>query len=371
MSRTFCVLTGIYPPETGGPAKFAATFSEFLLGMGIPSHVITYTDSANYNRKEKFGSVKATSRNYPIIFRYLRTIYLINKHIDNGAVIVANGCFIEIAILRLLRRFKYAVKIPGDIVWERARNNSVTSLNILEFQNSKLPNRYRVFRFLFSYAVRSASTVIVPSSQLKYLAISWGAHESQVEMIYNSVRLPTTPERILESQFDFVTVSRLVPWKGMDQVIKEVCAQGFKLLIIGDGPERKALEETAAEFPGLVDFTGEISANEVKNWLIKANYFILNSSFEATSYALLEAMSLGLIPIANSGTGSEEVIKHKVNGLLCGETTSFSLGNAITYLIENQEEVQIMRVNARKTIEEKFNLDENYLRIINRCIHGN
>jgi glycosyltransferase involved in cell wall biosynthesis len=370
MPRNFCILTGIYPPDTGGPAKFAQTFSGFLSSMEIPVHVITYTNLKSHSQRENFVTVSATSRRLPVLYRYARTIHLINKQVSENSVIIANGCFIEIAILRFFRKFKYVVKIPGDIVWERARNNSVTALNILDFQNSVLPIRYWVMRRLFSYSVRSASLVITPSMQLKELALKWGAAESRTEIIYNSVRLPEWPTQHTDLQFEFVTVARLVAWKGIDQIITEVCGRGYKLLVVGDGPERNALERTAEEFPNLVHFTGEVSPAEVKHWLTKAKFFVLNSTFEATSYALLEAMSLGLVPIANSGTGSEEVIVHNLNGVLCGDKNTLSLGAAVSLLTKDPGKAQEMRIAARKTIEKEFNLEKNYLRIMNRSKSG-
>jgi glycosyltransferase involved in cell wall biosynthesis len=61
--------------------------------------------------------------------------------------------------------------------------------------------------------------------------------------------------------------------------------------------------------------------------------FVLNSQIEATSYALLEARSSGLVSIANSGTGSEQVIRHLVDGILCGSPTGFELEGALKYVL--------------------------------------
>lgn len=370
MTQIFCVLTGIYPPDTGGPAKFTETFAEFRSQKGLRTDVITYTNSQSYERAAEFGTVYATSRKNSILLRYMRTIYLLNKQVNAGTIVLANGCFIELAILRLFRKFKYIVKIPGDIVWERARNNSITFLDILEFQKSKLSWKYKLFRKLFSYSIKSASLVLVPSTQLKSLALSWGALPTQTQIVYNSVRVS---ELLLQEEpptYDFVTVSRLVPWKGIEQVIQNVCTQGYKLLVVGDGPQRFELERMASGFPGLVEFAGEIAVNEVPIMMKKAKYFILNSSFEATSYALLEAMGLGLVPIANEGTGSQEVIHHGVNGFLCGENNQMSLFEAIQTVMDNLQVSNLMGLSAKKTIHEKFNLEKNYELIMQSCLRA-
>lgn len=367
MNPDFCVLTGIYPPDTGGPAKFAETFSSFRSRFNLRTNVITYTNSGSYKSASATGTVYGTSRKLPLATRYLRTMFLLNKEINSGSVILANGCFLEIAILGFIRKFNYVVKIPGDIVWERARNNSITSQDIISFQRAKMPLKYKIFRMLFSRSVKNAALVLVPSAQLRDLAIEWGAPESLVVIIHNSVTIPIEPIIPAKCEYDFATVSRLVPWKGIDQIIENVCGQGYKLQIIGDGPERERLENLSIKYKGLVHFHGNISAGDVGQLLRNSKYFILNSSFEATSYALLEAMSLGLVPVANFGTGSQEIIHQGVNGYLCGDPESLDLRQAVRMLATNPIKSEELGMEARKTVIEKFNLDVNYAQIMQRC----
>jgi glycosyltransferase involved in cell wall biosynthesis len=365
MKQGFCILTGIYAPDTGGPAKFAETFSNYVTDLGFTSNVITYTNSRSRSQIMGCKCVEATSRGLPIPIRYLRTIMLLNKQVNRGARIIANGCFIELAILRIFRKFNYTVKIPGDIVWERARNTSRTNLSIAEFQKIKLTGAYKFFRFLFTFSLKSASQVIVPSSQLFSLAEDWGVDSSKISLIYNSVKVPNFIENSIR-EYDFVTVSRLVPWKGTDEIIKEVCGMGLSLLIVGDGPERKKLLDLSVHYPGLVTFVGEVEADKVKVYLNKARYFILNSSFEATSYALIEAMALGLVPIANGETGSDEVINHGVNGFLFGGGSKMTIRDAIHALEKDKEGIQKMAIQAHRTVDVDFNLNINYCKIIQK-----
>lgn len=363
MKESYCILTGIYAPDTGGPAKFAQTFSEFVHRAGFNAHVITYTNSKNHTQVVHSQTIEATSRGLPIALRYLRSIVLINKQINLGSKIIANGCFIELAILRIFRKFDFVVKVPGDIVWERARNTSQTSLGIVEFQESRLSWKYRLFRLLYSFSVRSATSVIVPSSQLYSLACKWGAKTSSIHLIYNSISVPEVFEPCA-TEYDFVTVSRLVPWKGVDKIIEEICGQGLSLLIVGDGPERSSLFKLSLRYPKLVTFAGEIEASSVGNYLKKAQYFVLNSSFEATSYALIEAMALGLVPIANGGTGSAEVIRHGINGLLYGNDSNLSFREAIHTVKADKELSRKMALEAHHTVDEKFNIKHNYHQIM-------
>jgi glycosyltransferase involved in cell wall biosynthesis len=268
------------------------------------------------------------------------------------------------------KNLPFFAKIPGDIVWERARNQGFTSKSIDVFQTQKLTLKFWFLRYLFSYALNNSKRVIVPSDHLGSLCRIWGVQQEKITKISNSVKSPTAPDKLgFKREFDFITVSRLVSWKGIKEVIRAVALLDARLLIVGDGPERQELEELAFQLKADVVFTGESSQREIPILLRQASSFVLNSDFEATSYALLEAQAEGLIVIANAGTGSEEIISHKLNGLLCGEKTGLSLEQAMRLTLETGEEIQFMRDAARINVAKNFNIEINYKQISNLCIH--
>jgi glycosyltransferase involved in cell wall biosynthesis len=51
---------------------------------------------------------------------------------------------------------------------------------------------------------------------------------------------------------------------------------------------------------------------------------------------LLEARSTGLVSIANCGTGSENVIRHLEDGILCGEKTGYDLKRALQFIFSDE-----------------------------------
>jgi glycosyltransferase involved in cell wall biosynthesis len=361
---SYCVISGIYPPDTGGPAKFAVTFSEFLLKRNNRVRVISYTDLTSHKIIRENEVIELISRRLPIALRYLHIIFRIFKSVIQKERIIANGCFIEIALLRSFFPFSYVTKVPGDIVWERARNNGITDLGIDEFQSQKLAWKYRVFRFLFTLSLKRSAHVIVPSAHLQKLVISWGVPANRVSLVHNS----TDTEKFLPRQgipqgMDVLTVSRLVPWKGLEQVI-EVCGTlGFSLGIVGDGPLRSSLESLSKKFHSKIEFFGDVEQEKLVELLQGTRVFVLNSSFEATSYALIEAMSCGVVPISNDTTGSAEVIENEVNGILCGSSTGQTLDTALKFLFTNPDQLSSMSRKARSSVQKDFNAALNFERI--------
>ena len=127
------------------------------------------------------------------------------------------------------------MKIPGDIVWERARNSGFTDLDIDSFQNSELNAKYRLFRKLFNLSISDAKNIVVPSEFLRNKVTSWIGDSKKIDLIYNSIdySIFSKPESY-RNDFDVVTASRLVPWKGVDEIIKCCSELNLSLAIAGE-----------------------------------------------------------------------------------------------------------------------------------------
>jgi len=369
MNPKISLFSGIYAPETGGPAKFAQTFSEFASTQNCSIQVFAYSSKPKFEKLDSHIELFLISNQISILKRFIQMVRFVLDTAKLNNSILVNGSFWEVSIARHLRKFRYIAKVPGDVVWERLRNQGRTSADIDDFQNGPTSVSSKFLRYFFSYTLRKAEWVIVPSSHLGKLCESWGVQKSRIVLINNSVFV-SQPQKVSQKpkKFDFVTVCRLVPWKGVDEIIKTASELNAKLLVIGDGPERDALEKLAHSLNARVTFVGEIPPQEVPNYLIQCSTFVLNSNFEATSYALIEAQATGLLTIANEGTGSEEVITHNETGLLCGIKSGLKLNQAMKLALENVENNQKMRLAARISVEKNFNLEVNYRKILEFCI---
>lgn len=124
-------------------------------------------------------------------------------------------------------------------------------------------------------------------------------------------------------KFTFVTVGRLSPEKGYERLIKickNLASKGynFRLIIIGDGPERKKLQSEITEY-GLektVIMTG--AQSNPHKYTSKADVFVCSSFDEGYSTACTEAAILGVPIITTCVPGGEEIIE----SCGCGKLTS-------------------------------------------------
>ncbi len=89
------------------------------------------------------------------------------------------------------------------------------------------------------------------------------------------------------------------------------------LVMVGDGPDRAAVERQAAEYglSDLVDFVGE--QHEVVSWLSVSDLFLLPSAQESFGLAALEAMACEVPVVATRVGGLPEVVTDSETGFIC------------------------------------------------------
>ncbi len=369
MPAPIFLITGIFPPDTGGPSKFAMEFGRWASQKNFKVVIQTYSESLNLRSTIENLEVFRILRSHRLLFRYLLMIRSIGKNQSKANPTLAVGAFLETYFASLIYRFSYTVKVPGDIVWERARNNKVTKLNVAEFQLQKLNLKYRIFRKLYSNSLKRATRVVVPSRGLYNLCLNWGVKEEKLRLIYNSVEaldlihLPTD-----QYEYDLVTVCRLVSWKGVDELIEYSAERNLNLVVAGDGPDRERLETLSKDLGAKVTFLGEISNQLVTQLLSKSRVFVLNSYYEGLPHALVEARVAGMVTVGRAGTGSEEVINDDVDGYLI--RSDRPLDATIDIARASDGKLTQFAQRARLDSLARFNKEHNFNEIL-KTIQGN
>jgi glycosyltransferase involved in cell wall biosynthesis len=162
-----------------------------------------------------------------------------------------------------------------------------------------------------------------------------------------------------------LTVCRLEKNKGIDVLIKaiqildsdETSNGALKLLICGEGTERKALENLSStlEVKDNVMFLGFRDMEELLELYNVADFFALASYSEGLPKALLEAMSCGCIPVATAVGDVGRVVVDNFNGFLVnpGDHEEFSQGIRKGMSL-SKDELSIMRSRARLAITSDF-----------------
>lgn len=144
------------------------------------------------------------------------------------------------------------------------------------------------------------------------------------------------------SPLRLITVSRLVPLKGLDILLKAMQLLAEQKLevewwCVGDGPARQSIEQVAAELGQTerVKFLGNIpNGLELYQLYQTADIFVLPSLTEGISQSLLEALAHSLPAIASNVGGIPGVLTNNVHGLLVPPGDPVALAAAIRKLAE-------------------------------------
>jgi len=361
MKPRVLLTTSIYPPQVGGPAIFTSRFSGWLLEKNYKVKIITYTK----DKPIKHENVSYVTLRYNRMVSFSRFILEILKNSNRKTLILSNGAFIETYFACLVSRRKYILKIPGDHVWELSKNRGWTNNNIEEFQSEKLNLIQRIFRVLINLSLKNAEFVISPSNQLAFFARRWGVKNERIKVIYNCVN-PDRFKKIdsAKKQYDLITVCRLVPWKGLEELIECSIKLNLKLLIVGDGPLLYKLKTLASGRPSNINFMGNIENSKMSEVLNSAKIFVLNSEFEATSYALIEAKMCGLPVLAKKTDGSLTLVQKDIDGFIYPSENGINLEVIISKLIDNKELIDLFGSEARKDALLRFNEQINFAKIL-------
>jgi len=316
------IVTGIFPPDIGGPATYVPQIAEGLAQRGHAVTVVTLSDRLDHeDGVYPFQVIRLPRRAFKP-WRMGRTVLVLLRLGRRADVLFVNGLALESVLANFVLRKPLVMKVVGDLAWERATGRGWTADDFETFQKRRYGLRVELLKALRSWWTRRADRVIVPSRYLARWVESWGVPKDRLVVIYNAVELVDGVEPLpvpLKTPVKAITVGRLVPWKRVDgliEALREIPELG--LVIVGDGPERPRLERIVQEL-GISDrvyFAGQRSKTETLSLMAACDFFVLNSTYEGHPHAVLEAMALGLPVVATAVGGTPEVVRDGETGVL-------------------------------------------------------
>jgi glycosyltransferase involved in cell wall biosynthesis len=194
--------------------------------------------------------------------------------------------------------------------------------------------------------------------------------------LYDHARTGAAAATATDPRLHLVFVGRLAPVKGLRVLIEALLARSrtgkdnLRLTIVGDGPERAALEAMAAPLGAEVRFTGYLSQDEVAEILANADAFVLPSFAEGVPVVLMEALAAGLPVIATRITGVPELVENGVSGLLCTPGDPEALAAAIEEVAARRDRGAGLGAQGRETVRAEFNIGLEAARLARLFVEG-
>jgi glycosyltransferase involved in cell wall biosynthesis len=233
--------------------------------------------------------------------------------------------------------------------------------------------RNRKCKSIVEEAINFSSRTIVVSDKLKMIGEqTLNVNSDKLCVIPNGIDMEGVfngKSDLLEKYKDrriILSVSYLIKRKGIDLNIKALAElkdkyQNLLYLIVGDGPERKNLEELAVKLnlQEHMKFLGMLPHNKVMEYMSICDVFSLPSWDEAFGVVYVEAMAHGKPVIACAGEGIDGIVKNRETGLLVRPHDVASLVEALEFLLSNPEKARAIGEEARKLVLENYTWEKN------------
>ena len=202
---------------------------------------------------------------------------------------------------------------------------------LIAVENLPAPVDNRWQRFVKRSAVRGyAAHVTVGEESAREIERALGLERGSVEVIYNGVedfqveRTPSPGGTVIG------TIARLTDQKGIDVLLRAAAdVPDASFVLIGDGPDRAALETLAADLgvAERVEFAGW--SEDARADLARFDVFALPSRYEGLPLAIIDAMLAGLPTVATRVGSIPEAIEDGVQGLLVPPDDPAALAEAL------------------------------------------
>ena len=349
--KRILLVSGIYPPDVGGPATYVPKLARHLVDNGHQVSVLTLTDGKKSNPSLGEGHLSLVSRKIPLPIRILWVAARIAWLARGVDLIFANGLHQEVAISQFLVNRPAVAKVVGDPVWERFRNRKKSSISIEDFSRINQKLGIRMQRRFLSWSLNKFAVVTAPSQALIDLLKLWGVSTPKLPIQNGTL---CTESAQTEEVYDAISVSRLVPWKNLDLLVDAAAEGNFRIAICGDGPEKALLQELARTKGANIAFLGELSSTQVVDELRRAKFFVNISSYEGLSFSLIEAMMERKACIVSNIEGNTAVIQNNLNGLVIPLGSKSALVDSIKLCILNPEKRKLLGENARTAAEANY-----------------
>lgn len=364
-------------PTPGGSGVVATELGKSIAELGNEVHFITSGHPARLRAfSERIYLHKVETGEYPLFQQY--TPYSLSLAVKIREVAVQYS--LDLVHVHYAIPHAASAFLAREMLKPR-RLPTMTTLHGTDITLvGVMPSFFEIVRF--SIGVSDAISTV--SEFLRDETINEFRIEKKIDVIHNFVdtdefraerdahvrhRFSPNGERVLMHVSNFRKV------KNIPVVLDIFCGarERFpsRLVLIGDGPEREAIERLVVEreVQGEVCFLGD--QGDIAALLPAADVFLLPSEHESFGLAALEAMSCGVPVVGSNIGGLPEVIVDGETGYVCGPHDVTCMIRIVNELLEDEPRRVEMGLRARERAATRFGRDaivQEYLRAYRRLL---
>lgn len=304
-------------------------------------HIIRYKKPFHHVPK----SIIYTYKEYGLIADFIRIFLMAKKIIKNN--------HIDYIVT-------FSLVSYGTIAWVLARLFKIPIIIGLVGTDFNTHIKKELYGGILLKMLRSADIVTIPGNIMRPYLEHKGINPTSIKIFPHCINDEWFNATIPDSKaYDLITIGYLVAGKRIQDIIKAVHilhVKGYKisLCILGEGNNRRILENEIANYNLKEEITMPGFQHNVMEYLVKSKIYVQASESEGLSLSLIEAMAVGLVPVATKAGSEEDIIENGKNGVLVNIGHPEEIAAAIESLC-NHEIYEQYRKNVIST-RERFSM---------------
>ncbi|MCS7260663.1 MAG: glycosyltransferase family 4 protein [Anaerolineae bacterium] len=332
------ISTEVFPPQLGDAVAYVPAVAQALAGRGHQVRVVTPVSDK---------SATALDQRYPFqverldLGRFWHWRVRLFLQLRWAEVVFVNGLLAEVSALNRLLRRPTVGRVTTDSVWEYVVDQGWTRDDCATFQRRRYHRAIERFRRWRNQTLRRMQALLVPCQSLGALVRSWGVSPERVRVLPDAF-IPSAEAAVPwpgpDTPLRLITLGRLSAWQGVDELLAVLIAwDDVGLLVVGDGPQRAALEQLARRLrlEQRVRFVGWPERATWLGWMRGADLCVLNARHPGTPPGLLDAWAVGVPVLAAASGGVVERIRDGINGRLVPLGDRAALRDALRALLDD------------------------------------
>jgi 1,2-diacylglycerol 3-alpha-glucosyltransferase len=356
--------TNTYKPNINGVVRSVSTFRDALTRLGHHVYIFAQETPSKYEETEpyvfRYPGVNVPQFNYsitmpisPFVNKLLPSLmpHVIHSNhpllLGDAAADQAEKLGVPLVFTFHTRYVEYADEYTDYVPFTRAFVQGIVVEGLAKYLNR-------------------CHHIVTPSDSIKQNLAEYADLTDRVTTIPTGIDLEPFRKadgEAIRKQYGWsggkvlVSVGRLAEEKNFKTLLSAVAqvmdrCDDVRLILIGDGPQRKELEKFAQELgmAGKVKFTGRIPFDQIPAHLKAADIFCFASVTETQGLVTMEAMAAGLPIVAVDATGTSDTVGNGQEGLLT-QNDSAALGQAIQQVLGDEALYARLKANATKKAE--------------------
>lgn len=333
-------------PTFGGSGVVATELGKALADKGHSVHFITYQQPVRlnvFNTNIYYHEVRVPT--YPLFDYPPYEVALASTMVD----VIMNH---DLDLLHVHYAIPHAsaAYMAKKIIEQTGR--SVPVITTLHGTDITLVGKDKTYAPVVTFSINESDTITAVSNNLRQETYKSFKITKEIEVIHNFVdvaRFSKKPidafrkviapqgEKIIVHASNFRRVKRV---HDVVEIFSRVRKQlPAKLLMVGDGPERPAMEDLVRELNVFDDVRFLGKQDQMEEILVVSDLFLLPSDYESFGLAALEAMAAGMPVISSNAGGLPEVNKEGITGFLANVGDVEKMGRCAIELLSDEEKL--------------------------------